>query len=79
MGVVGLSRMCRFLIVEDPPGVETPRLVPISLLKTWGAVLGPKHTLMTVRNTGVVAQLSDVEPSQHQTVNMVCFGEEGWE
>eukprot|EP00973_Karenia_brevis_P085909 11915724-Karenia_brevis.AAC.1 len=34
---------------------------------------------MTLRDAGVVTQLCGVESSQHQTFNMMCFGEEGWE
>eukprot|EP00973_Karenia_brevis_P055772 7758189-Karenia_brevis.AAC.1 len=34
---------------------------------------------MTLRDAGVVTQLSDVTESQHQTVNMMGFGENGWE
>eukprot|EP00973_Karenia_brevis_P028994 3999810-Karenia_brevis.AAC.1 len=34
---------------------------------------------MTLRDAGVVTQLSDVTEPQHQTVNMMGFGENGWE
>eukprot|EP00973_Karenia_brevis_P075082 10431854-Karenia_brevis.AAC.1 len=32
---------------------------------------------MTLSDAGVATQLSDVTESQHQTVNMKCFGENG--
>eukprot|EP00973_Karenia_brevis_P062013 8624877-Karenia_brevis.AAC.1 len=34
---------------------------------------------MTLRDAGVVTQLSDVTESQHQTLNMMGFGERGRE
>eukprot|EP00973_Karenia_brevis_P013411 1821182-Karenia_brevis.AAC.1 len=34
---------------------------------------------MTLRDAGVVTQLSDVTESHHQTVNMMGFGENGLE
>eukprot|EP00973_Karenia_brevis_P069980 9729976-Karenia_brevis.AAC.1 len=34
---------------------------------------------MALREAGVVTQLSDVTESQHQTANMMAFGEDGWE
>eukprot|EP00973_Karenia_brevis_P057468 7993885-Karenia_brevis.AAC.1 len=34
---------------------------------------------MTLRDAGVLTQLSDVTESQHQTVILMCFGESGWE
>eukprot|EP00973_Karenia_brevis_P056060 7797266-Karenia_brevis.AAC.1 len=79
MGVAGVSGTCRFVIVEDPPEHKTPPLVPISLSKTWDAVLEPRYSLMTLRDVGVVTQLSDITESQYQTVNMMGFGEDGWE
>eukprot|EP00973_Karenia_brevis_P061986 8621655-Karenia_brevis.AAC.1 len=33
---------------------------------------------MTLRDPGVTAQLCDVKESQHQTVNLMGFGPEGW-
>eukprot|EP00973_Karenia_brevis_P036124 4981425-Karenia_brevis.AAC.1 len=65
MGVAGVSGICHWLIVEDPPGHRTPPLVPISLVKVWDAVLEPKQSLMTLREAGVTPQLCDVKESQH--------------
>eukprot|EP00973_Karenia_brevis_P067163 9339654-Karenia_brevis.AAC.1 len=77
MGVARVSGMCRLVTVEDPPEHKTPPSVPISPLKTWDAVSEPRYSLMTLRDAGLVTQLSDVTESQNQTVNMMGFGENG--
>eukprot|EP00973_Karenia_brevis_P020920 2877025-Karenia_brevis.AAC.1 len=79
MGVAGVSGTCRFVIVEDPPEHKTPPLAPMSLLKTWDVVLEPRYSLMILGDAGVVTQLRDVTESQHPTVNMMGFSEDGWE
>ena len=79
-GVAGLNGITRWAVLDDAgdPSRRTPPLVPIKLLKTLDTVHEAKHKKLIFREAGVIADLEELDPSEHQTLSMMDFDEEGW-
>ena len=82
-GLAGLNGITRWAILDDEgdhmcdPARRTPPLLPIKLLKALDAVHESKYKKLIFREAGVIADLEELDPSEHQTLSMMDFDEEG--
>ena len=78
-GLAGVNGVSRWVILDEPDSKQNiPPLIPITLLKELDAVIEPRERRLTLRFSGSVTKLEELE-SGHQTMLLMDFeADNGW-